>query len=149
MKKLWIIPILALSVTACSVTPKEIEAPKRYATRQVAPEPVYSRVMWTHPSKPIAEKANGSAPLMMPVISFELINSNIEEAIEALAQTIGYNWHYPKPLGRTPVSIKMVGSVEEILSEIGRQGGVSTILDHERRLVRVVSRDMMPSLPGY
>ena len=144
------VAILLALILAVGCTPPQFAQKKpRAAFRQLPPPPVYSRVMWAHPPQPIGKKASNSSPLIQPVISFELPESTLREAIEALAQSIGYNWHYPAGLARRSVSIKMVGSVEEILLEIGRQGGVGTELDHQRRLVRVVGRQMQPRLPGY
>ncbi len=107
------------------------------AYRQTPPEPVYSRITWSHLPQPMRTKVKENAPILMPTISFELPNSSLQEAIEALAQTIGYNWHYPQSAANRKVRIKMVGSVEDVLHEIARQTQVEAVLDHEARMVRV------------
>lgn len=108
------------------------------AYRQQPPEPVYSRLAWSHLPQPIRPKARDNAPLLMPVLSFELPKSTLGEAVQALAQTIGYRWSYPPEAARRPIAINMVASVDEILTEIDRQANVEGMLDHDRREVRVV-----------
>lgn len=120
----------------------------RPAYRQTPPAPVYSRMTWSQLPNPIQPKGTASAPLILPVVSFELPNSNLQESVEALAQAMGYRWDYPKSVARRPVSIKMEASVEDILKEIGRQANVQAMFDHEQRVVRVVEKGMLPRLPG-
>jgi hypothetical protein len=97
--------------------------------------------------KPIVNSSNEKAPYFQPVISFELGKSNFQEAIEALAQTMGYTWSYPPSLKDRPIAIHMVGSVDEILGEISRQAHVEAEFDHEQRLLRVVDGSTRPQLP--
>lgn len=116
--------------------------------RKFPPEPVYSRVTWSHLPQPIQPKVRDAAPILMPVLSFELPKSNLEEAVEALAQTIGYGWDFPAGAAKRPVRIRMVGTVEEILKEISRQTKVKAAIDHSRRLVQVFDTEIRPELPA-
>lgn len=142
--------ILGLGVTGCGQKKVPVVYENyKYGYRQLPPEPVYSRLTWAHLPQPVPAKAQEYAPMLQPVIAIDLANSNLEEAIEALAQTIGYNWHYPEELGVKPISIKMVGTVEQILEEIGEQAGVLAELNHERRLVRVIGERMVPNFSGH
>lgn len=119
------------------------------AFRQFPPEPVYSRLTWSHLPQPIKPKVRENAPLLMPTMSFELPRSTLGAAIEALAQSIGYYWSYPPESASRPIAIKMTGSVDQILKEIGRQADVYAVLDHKGRMVRVVSGEMInPSVPS-
>lgn len=141
--------LLVLLFSSCSkkvVYEREIEL-YRPVTRREAPEPVYGRVTWAHLPKPVAPKSALDAPYLLPVVSFELVDSNLEEAIEALAQTMGYDRHYPKSVAQRKVSIKMVGTLEEVLTEIARQAKVTARFEHERKLVRVFEDRMLPQLP--
>ncbi len=119
----------------------------KVAYRQSPPEPVYSRLMWSHLPDPIKPKSTEDAPYYLPTITVELPNSTLGEAIEAVATTMGYRWDYPERLGKRPIHLKMEGTVEEILKEINRQGKVRAVLDHPRRLVRVGGNEVQPSLP--
>ena len=132
----------------CTTAPQAYEVDYYHsAYRQLPPEPVYSRVTWTHLPQPIRTKVRDEAPLFMPTISFELPRSSLEEAIEALAQTIGYTWQYPKQVGKRKIAIKMIGTVQEVLDEINRQASVHAVLDHDQRIVRVMDEATAPSLP--
>lgn len=142
--------LLMLLCSSCSkkeVYQRQLEE-YRPVTRREAPEPVYGRVTWAHLPKPVAPKALSNAPYLLPVVSFDLVDSNLEEAIEALAQTMGYDRHYPKSVAKRKVSIKMVGTVEEVLTEIASQAKVTARFEHERKLVRVFEDRMLPQLPG-
>lgn len=139
--------VLLLSLFGCSGNEQYEVEYYRPAFRQSGPEPVYSRVMWSHLPDPIRPQAAEQAPVMMPVISFEFPDSTLEETVEALAQTMGYRWHYPQHLGKRVIQINMEGTIDEILKEIGRQAKVETMLDHELRLVRVIEKRTLPQLP--
>lgn len=143
---------LSLVLLLCSCSKKEVFQRQveeyRPVTRKEAPEPVYGRVTWAHLPKPVAPKAVQNAPYLLPVVSFDLVDSNLEEAIEALAQTMGYDRHYPKSVAKRKVSIKMVGTLEEVLAEIVKQAKVTARFEHERKLVRVFEDRMLPQLPG-
>jgi hypothetical protein len=142
--------VLLLGVVSCSSTSDEVPVRVEYyksAYRQFPPDPVYSRLMWSQLPKPIMPKSTDNAPYLLPTIAFELPDSTLGEAIEALAQTMGYRWDYPSGLAKRAIHIRMDGTVEEVLKEIGRQGGVQTMLDHEQRLVRVMGEGVLPSLP--
>ncbi|MCB0344393.1 MAG: hypothetical protein KDD66_04725 [Bdellovibrionales bacterium] len=144
--------ILVSSVFCCACSsPKELEPVDEYYEvpfRQLPPEPVYSRMTWSNPPQPIPEPSQEKTPYLQPVIEFEFPDSNLKEAIQALAQTIGYRWDYPPNVASRKISIKRVGTVDEILGEIGRQAGVRTQLDHTSRMVRVLHSNTSPQLPG-
>ncbi|MBP9838300.1 MAG: hypothetical protein KBC84_06260 [Proteobacteria bacterium] len=153
MKKTLLILAAGVSTfTACSSSSpkydKELYTVEYYkpSFRQAPPEPVYSRVMWSQTSQPIKPKVKENAPLLMPEVDIELPKSNLEEAIQAIAQTIGYTWSYPKEIGSKPVRLKMVATVDEVLAEIDRQTNVTTVLDHESRVLKVVNNSLVPQL---
>lgn len=149
MKKVLAI-ILLLSGVACSSSAKKekfIVEQYPVAYRQLPPEPVYSRFAWAHLPGPAPIKVKDNAPLLMPEVSFELHRSNLEEAIQSLAQTIGYTWSYPADVAKKTVSMNMVAPVDEILQEIEKQTGVKTILDHDNRILRVIAGNKVAELP--
>lgn len=108
------------------------------AFRQSPPEPVYSRFMWAHAPEPLPIKGRDNAPLIMPVVDFDLANSNVSESVEALAQTIGYTWDYPPQAASRKVRIKMTAGVDEILQEIARQSRLRGVLDHQSKVLRLI-----------
>jgi hypothetical protein len=145
---LIIISLLLGGLLGCSSDEPLVRIePYHVAYRQTPPEPVYSRVMWANLPHPITPRSTEDEPYLLPLISFELPDTTVGEAIEALAQTLGYRWDYPSGLGKRKIHMRMDGSVEEVLKEIGRQAGVQTMLDHEQRMVRVMGEGVLPSLP--
>lgn len=139
--------LLALTLTACAAQqPQEVEY-YRVAFRQHGPEPVYSRFMWSHLPRPFKPKAPETAPYYLPVVRFDLPDSTLEEAVESLAQAMGYRWHYPKSVAKRKVHIRMEGSVQDILEEISKQTKVHALFDHQQRMVRIMDKKMRPTLP--
>lgn len=143
----------------CSCSADKVPQPEELyfpARRQSPPPPVYSRLMWGHPPAPTPLRSKNDAPYLSPTISFELSRSNLEEAVEALAQTLGYRWFLPSDLASRPVSLKFVGTADQIIAKIAEQAGVIGEIDHEQRTVRVSDQSMapqlnhpQPTLPGY
>jgi hypothetical protein len=138
--------ILLLLLVACSAPQPQ---PEYYpvATRRNAPEPVYSRLTWSHLPQPVKPKVGQDSPYLLPVVDFEMPNTTLGEAIEALAQSMGYRWDYPKSLARRNVRIRMSGNVEEVLAEISKQAKVSGAFDHNQRIVKVLDEQVVPRLP--
>lgn len=117
------------------------------AYRQSPPEPVYSRIMWSHLPEPIKPRTRNDAPLLLPEIFVELKNVSVDEAIEAVAQTMGYRWE--QSVGSSNrISIHMEGTVDEVLQEIRKKSNVALTLDHERRVIRLADRSTSPQLPS-
>ncbi len=150
IRRVTIAAVMVITLAACSSSSEPVVKiePYKVAYRQSPPEPVYSRVMWAHPPRPIMPKSTEDAPYLLPQISFQLPDTTVGEAVEALAQTMGYRWDYPSNVGKRKIHLRLDGTIEEVLKEIGRQGGVQTMLDHEQRLVRVMGEGVLPSLPG-
>ena len=132
---------------ACSSSQPVVYESYSPAFRQYPPEPVYGRLSWSHLPQPNRPRARNDSPMFNPQISFEMPDAKFGEAVEVLAQTIGYRWHYPGSVGGHQVSVKMVGTVEQILEELSAQAGVRAMVDHETRMVRVLDERMVPTLP--
>lgn len=137
---------VSLFTASCSST-KEIKTVRYYepAYRSAPNETVYSRVMWAHPPHPIKPRIKSNAPLLLPNFKFELPDSTFEEAVESLAQALGYRWDYPSRLAKKKIKINMEGNAVEVLAEINNQAKTKLILDHSSRMLRLVSNE--PTLP--
>lgn len=153
MFRVTVLIALLLNLSACSSIWLPSPPPERkveyypVVKRQAPPQTVYSRVMWSHLPAPATLQSKEKTPLLQPVMHFDLAKSNLAEALEALAQTIGYRLQYPAKWSKRPISIELTGTVEEALAEVARQAGVSASLDHELRLVKVAEKGVSPSLP--
>jgi len=146
---------IVISTLGCSAKPKVEVEKYPVVGRQIAPEPVYSRLTWSQipqpipPSVPVRDSKvrYSNVPYFRPVIKVELKRSTLGEAIQALAQTMGYESSYPRELAKKKVQVNTVGTIEDSLKEIERQAGVRTEIDHERRIVRVIDEKTEPRLP--
>ena len=142
--------VLGLTSLLSACSSKEATRIEYYrpAYRTSPPAPVYSRMMWGNSPQPIKPRAKSHAPLIVPVVYFDMPDASFEEAIEALAQTMGYRWDYPKRIAKRKIRVRMEGTILEVLDEISRQAGVHAELDHQQRLVRVIDKSLRPKLPG-
>lgn len=135
-----------IGLTSCSAKPVYKVVHYQPAFRQSAPEPVYSRLMWSHLPEPIRPRVKNDSPLLMPEIFVELKNVTPDEAIEAVAQTMGYRWE--QTVGSSQrISIHMEGPVDEVLHEIRKKSNVFLTLDHEKRLITLADKSTSPMLP--
>jgi hypothetical protein len=140
--------LCGLSATACSPQqPKQVDY-YHVAFRQNGPEPVYSRFMWSHLPRPFKPKVPETAPYYLPVVRFDMPDATLEQAVEALAQAMGYRWQYPNGVAKRKVDIRMEGTVEAVLEEISTQAKVHGLFDHQERMVRIVETRMVPQLPS-
>lgn len=136
-----------VSLMACSSKPVYKIEYYQPAYRQSPPEPVYNRMVWSHLPAPIRPKARNDAPLLLPDVFVELKNATLDEAVEALAQTMGYRWEYPGVTSKSRINIHMEGDVETILGEIRKQSEVPLLMDHDRRMIRLADKNTQPRLP--
>ena len=133
---------------ACSSAPVYKIVHYQPAYRQEAPQPVYSRLMWSHLPESIKPRSRADAPLMMPEVFVELKDVTADEAVEALAQTMGYRWENSGSASGTRISIHREGTVDEILGEIKAKTNLALELDHENRVIRLADKRLLPALPG-
>lgn len=138
---------LVLVVASCSSQPTYKIVHYQPAYRQSPPEPVYSRIMWSHLPEPIKPRVKNESPLLMPEIFVELKDVTPDEAIEAIAQTMGYRWE--QTVGSSSrISVHMEGTVEEVLQVIRKKSNIFLTLDHDKRLIRIANKSTTPRLPG-
>ncbi len=133
-----LLPLLALTLASCSSTEQPVVVeyyPVSY--RQLPPEPVYSRITLSHLPQPVGTKRAVSAPMLSPVLMVDLPHSDLREAVEALAQALGYRTEYPRGLLSRPVSIKMEGRIDQLIREVEKQAQVIIVLNHDERRVIV------------
>ena len=117
-----------------------------YSTRKHKPQQVRSRVMWSHLPQPLPSEVETESPLIWPKMSFELPDSTLGEAIEAVCSAIGYRGHYSKRIANRPISVNKIATVDEILKELGKQARVVAELDHKNRTLRVFGPNQVPTL---
>lgn len=115
--------------------------------KQLPPQPVYSRLTWSQLPYPTPLRSKGNSPYLSPVISFNFPKTTLKGAIEALAQTMGYEPKYPADIADRKLAIVKEGTVDDLLEEISRQARIEGRFDHERRIVIVEDTSSLPRLP--
>ena len=142
-----LIGLLSLSMLLVACSSNERRVVYDYYTpayRQLPPEPVYSRVMWSHLPEPLPAEYGGSAPLLRPVLSLDMPKTTFAEVLESLAITLGYQCAFldnpsAAPLLSRSVSMKTSGYPEQLFDELGMQVGVQIEVDHLRRSIEVIA----------
>jgi hypothetical protein len=138
----------SMLLEACGGAPIYKVVQYQPAYRQEAPQPVYSRLMWSHLPEPVKPRTRPDAPLMLPDVFVELKDVTVDEAVEALAQTMGYRWENSVGASGPRISVHMEGNVEEILGEIKAKSNMPLELSHEDKVIRLADKRLIPSLPS-
>ncbi len=154
---------LTLSVTTvatfsalcgCSTNVVPLKNPERktftVSYRHTAPQPVYSRVRWVYLPDVVPMKdgfaLSKSAPID-PVVSLQLKNTSLPEAMMSLANIVRYRAECPSQLESVKVSLNAVGTIEELAQQIAKQAGEEIVVDHVSRVVRIQPSPGAPVAP--
>jgi len=133
-------------MSGCGAAAHQIpqKAPKSYivADRQLAPEPVYSRLRYAQPPEMLPARdirRASSAPAIMPVFHLEVNNVTLEELTKLLAESARYQAYCSGLVADKRVSINSLGTLDELAKELSASADVHVIVDHENRFVRVLA----------
>jgi hypothetical protein len=131
--------VVFLCVVACSPAKPARRIEIYYpSTRQEPLEPVYNRTTWSQLPQAFPPADNEKAPYFAQVMYADFPNASLGEAVQAVAQTMGYRADYPASIAGRRISLKFSGTFDEILGAVGRQGKVSVEVDHTSKLVKVM-----------
>lgn len=117
------------------------------AHRQLPPEPVYNRLRWVRPPEvlPARLPKSGEAPLIKPVIEFQVRNTPLEEVAQVLAASARYGSYCASSVATQRLTLQRLGTIDEIARAIEQEAKVAVVVDHERRMVRILrSRYVSP-----
>ena len=120
--------------------------PYKPAFRQEPPEPVYSRVTWSHLPYPAPPETDSRSPLLRPSVKVEFVRATLGEAIRALAKDLHYDNDCPSELCSRTVTLHESGTLDQILENLSAQAKVIATVDHEGRLIRVSAPAPAPLL---
>lgn len=112
------------------------------SVRRHAPQPVYKRTRLVHLPAPIPENiaSNSSAPLILPVIHFEIVDASLEDAAKILGQSARYSIYCASTVADKRITLTALGTVDELADQIGKIAKVETIVDHHNHEVRFLAR---------
>ncbi len=144
MKFIFITTFLIFSACASnSAFYTEDEKPEIYnvATRQLAPEPIYHPVRWVRPPQMMPKRgiATNRAPLILPIIHFNVKDTTIEQAALVLAGSARYKSFVASSIAEKTISLEMLGNIQEIADEISIREGIKVRVDHISKSVRFLS----------
>ncbi len=112
------------------------------SVRDHAPQPVYKRTRLVHlPSVvPPTPQDLGRAPMILPVVHFELVDASLEDAARILGQTSRYTSYCASTIADKRVTLTALGTIDELASKISTLANIETIVDHHNREVRFLAR---------
>ncbi len=148
--KIAICVIASLFSTACSVNSSKPKSKERKyymgAVRQLAPDPVYSRLRWVQLPEPLPSKelAPPSPFRILPVYSFDVKDAKIEDVAKLLGDTSRYSSYAASNIKEKKISIQTLGTVDEIAEAIGRKAQIDVTVDHETKEVRFLQHGVKP-----
>ena len=120
-----------------------------FASRQLSPEPVYKKTTFVYPPEntprrsPYFElKSNpfpkDAVPLLLPVFKVDVNTTPIETIFKDYFIPLSYSIYCSSLVCTQPISLHMVGNINEISKKIEEIGNIKIVIDHENRDIRVL-----------
>jgi len=152
-----------LVVSACLlVAPSGCGRPKEYepystssgtlfmpSVRTVGPEPVYARTRWVRapqalpqrdmPGKLAPEVEN--APNLRTTFQLVVKDATLEETGRILGAMARYSSYTAPTIAAEKISIKNIGTIDELARIIESQARVQVVVDHENKEVRLLAAE--------
>lgn len=148
---------LAILFGACVISAVGCAGPKPYepysmtqrtifmpSYRTVAPEPVYARTRWVRapdvlPQRDISGVTDlplRDSPSLRPVFELSVKDASLEETARILAAMARYSSYTAPSIAANTISVKNLGTIDELGRIIERKAQVQVIIDHENKEVR-------------
>lgn len=146
--------LLLLGAAGCSSkkvpewSPEKKKKMFRIATQQLAPEPVYNAVRWVRPPQvtPTRKIESSTAPIIMPIVNLSVQNRPLKEVILVIAAPTRYRTYCSSLIANQPLSLNMLGTIDELAAEIEKTSGINVVIDHENKEIRfLANRFVAPS----
>lgn len=120
--------------------------------RTAAPDRVYARTRWVHPPEVLPSR-NGSStdfsdpsqPTLRPIYELTLEDTSLEQTCKVLATMARYSSYTSPSLRDQKISVKNLGTIDELARIIEDRAGIKVMVDHENKEVRFLVR---PSKSG-
>jgi hypothetical protein len=107
-------------------------------TRKLPPDPVYNRVTWAHlpDSMPGISLPRSASAQIAPIITFDVNNAKLEDAARSLAATMQYASYCSSVIADQRLTLRRLGTIDELAEAISQQARISVSVDHEGRVLR-------------
>jgi hypothetical protein len=117
------------------------------SVRTVGPEPVYARTRWVRSPEVLPQRDKGTqggdnlreAPSLRPVFQLSLKNTTLEETARVLAATARYSSYTAPSIAKDKISVRNLGTIDELARIIESKARVQVVVDHENREVRFLA----------
>ena len=114
------------------------------SVRTVGAEPVYARTRWVRPPEILPQRDTagsmngqlGETPTLRTVFELSLQNTSLEETARILAATARYSSYTAPSIASEKISIKNLGTIDELARIIESKAQVQVVVDHENKEVR-------------
>ena len=117
------------------------------SVRTVGADPVYARTRWVRPPDFLPEReipgtnrgALIDSPSLRPVFQLLLQDATLEETARVLAATARYSSYTAPSIALDKISVKNIGTIDELARIIESKARVQVVVDHENREVRFLA----------
>lgn len=118
------------------------------SVRRYEAPPVYkrTRLVQLPAPVPVARRYKATAPLMLPVIHFELTDASLEEAARILGETSRYSSYCASTIAEKRITLTALGTVDELARKISKLAQVETVVDHHNREIRFLANSESPEV---
>jgi hypothetical protein len=114
------------------------------SVRTVGAEPVYARTRWVRPPEVLPQRDRPGAvdeqlretPSLRTVFQLSLQDVTLEETARILAATARYSSYTAPSIASEKISIKNLGTIDELARIIESKAQVQVVVDHENKEVR-------------
>ena len=152
MRAILVIGLISVLTAGCSGVKEYQPIPKKNglfmpSVRTAAPEPVYSRTRWVRPPEVLPQRdlpdgqssQLADSPSIRPVFQLTLSNATLEETARVLAATARYSSYTAPSIAKDKISVKNLGTLDELARIIESKARVQVVVDHQNREVRFLA----------
>ena len=139
--------LLAVAIVGCSAHQPPTRKVEKFvhATRQNAAEPVYNRERLVYLPEVLPGGSEMQAEDRVRILpSFKLAAKKkpLERVALELASVSGYHSYCASTIADRKVSLSAQGTLDQIGQQIADQSAVDVVIDHERKELRFLARDV-------
>lgn len=118
------------------------------ASRQLAPEPTYSRLRWVRSPEVIPSELHGgsAAPAIVPVMQLEIKDMTLEEVARLLGSAAQYSSYCSSLIAKQTLTLNRLGTIDELGAEVEKAAQIRVVIDHNARQIRFLA-DHAPTAP--
>lgn len=131
-------------ITGCGPTQQKQWEPAKLqqstfalSRRQLPPEPTYRRATWVHSPqvKPSRELPQGAEQMIEPVVEIAVTRIPLKDFAKVLSSANGYSVYTASSIAGRRVTIRQLGTIDEIAGAVAKSLGIYALVDHQSRQI--------------